>query len=128
MKLMNHASEARAFEIGNGRWSGRIRPRPRRVRSRPIAMLAAGLSLFLMVAEAQASVRPMPVFENRLLSFDVGAGPRSVAVGDLNGDGRPDLVAANAEAHTVSVLLALAHGGFEPRRDFDTGELPLWAA
>jgi hypothetical protein len=32
--------------------------------------------------------------------------PASVAIGDLNGDGRPDLVVANVASHDVSVLLA----------------------
>ena len=34
-----------------------------------------------------------------------GTGPDSVAVGDFNGDGKPDLAAANQSGNTVSVLL-----------------------
>ena len=37
--------------------------------------------------------------------FATGAGPASVAVGDFNGDGKPDLATANYSANTVSVLL-----------------------
>lgn len=37
--------------------------------------------------------------------FFVGAGPRSVAVADFNGDGRPDLVAANFSDNSLSLLL-----------------------
>ena len=33
----------------------------------------------------------------------VGADPRSITVGDFNGDGRPDLATANANAKTVSI-------------------------
>ena len=38
------------------------------------------------------------------LDYRTGRGPDSVAIGDLNGDGKPDLATANA-ANTVSVLL-----------------------
>ena len=42
----------------------------------------------------------------------VGAGPLSVAVGDLNGDGGPDLAIANNSSNSVSVLLGDGAGGF----------------
>jgi hypothetical protein len=41
-------------------------------------------------------------------SFAVGKGPQSVAVGDVNGDGRPDIVTADFGDGTVSVLLNTA--------------------
>jgi hypothetical protein len=45
--------------------------------------------------------------------FGVGRGPANLIVQDVNGDGRPDLVVANAEDHTVSVRLAdPAHPGY----------------
>jgi hypothetical protein len=42
----------------------------------------------------------------------VGSGPTSVAVGDFNGDGHPDLAVANY--HGVTVLLAEGAGTFRP--------------
>ncbi|HJW76162.1 MAG TPA: FG-GAP-like repeat-containing protein [Thermoleophilia bacterium] len=42
------------------------------------------------------------------LDYIVGATPRSVAVADLNGDGKLDLVTANYDAGTISVLLGAA--------------------
>ena len=36
----------------------------------------------------------------------VGIGPANFVVADVNGDGRPDLVVANAGEHTVTVRLA----------------------
>jgi hypothetical protein len=38
--------------------------------------------------------------------FGVGAGPANMVVADINGDGRPDLVVANADDQTVTVRLA----------------------
>ena len=37
--------------------------------------------------------------------FAAGSGPRSVAVGDFNGDGLPDLAVANRFSNNVSVLI-----------------------
>ncbi|RYY19726.1 MAG: VCBS repeat-containing protein, partial [Cytophagaceae bacterium] len=43
----------------------------------------------------------------------VGSHPFKIALGDVNGDGRPDLVSGNASAPGVSLLLGQA-GGFAP--------------
>jgi hypothetical protein len=37
--------------------------------------------------------------------YPVGASPSSVAVGDFNGDGVPDLAVANYDSDSVSVLI-----------------------
>jgi len=42
--------------------------------------------------------------------YTTGTGARNVAMGDLNGDGRPDAVVANRVAGTVSVLMGSAAG------------------
>jgi hypothetical protein len=44
--------------------------------------------------------------------FPVGNSPQLVAVGDFNGDNRPDLATTNANDNTVSVLLGDGAGGF----------------
>jgi hypothetical protein len=56
-----------------------------------------------------------------------GARSRSVAVGDFNGDGKLDLVAASGGA-TVSILLGTGTGSFGAKTDFGTGSLPLSVA
>jgi len=66
-------------------------------------------------------------------TFATGYGPKSVAVADLNGDGRPDLIVANEESNTVSVLLNTTAPGattpsFAAQHTFATGSLPVSVA
>ena len=51
--------------------------------------------------------------------FDAGVSPVSVAVGDFNGDGKPDL--AIAGGNIVSVLLGNGDGTFQAPIEFPTG-------
>ena len=53
--------------------------------------------------------------------------PWSVAIADLNADGRPDLVTADPVSSTVSVLLGNGHG-FGPKTDFGTSDRPYSVA
>src|SRR5204863_13125 len=56
--------------------------------------------------------------------YRTGSGAVSVAIGDLNGDGQPDLAAATYSS-TVAVLLGNGDGSFGVNTDFGTGSLPL---
>ena len=49
------------------------------------------------------------------VTYATGANPMSVAVGDFNGDGAPDLVVANNGRGTASVLLGKGDGTFGPQ-------------
>ena len=60
--------------------------------------------------------------------YGVGSDPRSVAVGDFNGDGRQDLVAANYGGSSVSVLLGTGSGTFATEIDYTTGASPRCVA
>jgi hypothetical protein len=63
--------------------------------------------------------------------FATGLDPRSIISLDLNGDGKPDLIAANRNANTVSVLLNTTATGattasFAAQQTFATGTKPIW--
>jgi hypothetical protein len=46
-------------------------------------------------------------------------------VGDFNGDGHLDIVAANDLDNTVSVLLGTGSGSFQAQATFDVGSAPF---
>jgi hypothetical protein len=48
----------------------------------------------------------------RAVQYGVDGGPAAAAIGDLNGDGHPDLVTANLGSADVSVLLGRGNGRF----------------
>jgi hypothetical protein len=60
--------------------------------------------------------------------FATGSSPYEVAIGDVNGDGKPDLAVANYGSSTVSVLLGSGAGGFGAKTDFAIGTPPVSVA
>jgi hypothetical protein len=65
--------------------------------------------------------------------YRTGSGARSVAIGDLNGDGRPDVATANeggppAAVPTVSVLANRGDGSFRARHDYRAADIPTSVA
>jgi hypothetical protein len=57
-------------------------------------------------------------------NFAVGTLPTSVAIGDLNGDGKRDLAVTNSGSDNVSVLLAKGAGSFGKARNFAARAAP----
>ncbi|MGD0037788.1 MAG: FG-GAP-like repeat-containing protein, partial [Bacteroidota bacterium] len=58
------------------------------------------------------------------VDFTTGTNPQSIAIGDVDGDGKPDLAVANALSNTVSVLRNTSTIGsvsFAAKVDFTTG-------
>ena len=58
------------------------------------------------------------------VDYDTGQSPLSVVAADINGDGKDDLVVANVDGNTVSVLRNNGNGTFGPRSDYSAGALP----
>ena len=59
--------------------------------------------------------------------FTTGSSPYSVSIGDLDGDGKPELAVANYGSNTVSVLRNTGTSGtvsFASKQDFTTGSNP----
>ena len=57
-------------------------------------------------------------------SYPVGTAPVAVAIGDFNGDGKPDLAVANSGSDNVSILLNKGDGTFQSAMNFTTGPSP----
>ena len=64
-------------------------------------------------------------FDSNSVSFAVGAAPEALALGDLNGDGFPDLIAANNGSANISVLLGKGDGTFQPAVNYPAGQNPI---
>ncbi len=68
------------------------------------------------------------------LAFSTGAQPYSVVLSDVDGDGKPDIITANAASNTISILRNTASAGslnlgsIQSRIDFNTGANPRFVA
>jgi large repetitive protein len=93
--------------------------------ARDLAVLSSGGSLVLAALDARSPSLSLYArntdgsFTRRPGPTVPGALPVRVAAGDLNGDGRDDLVVADAGSDEVLVWLQNAAGGFGPTPDYD---------
>src|SRR5215468_2279423 len=86
----------------------------------------AGLAVSPLLFAAAADAEGVSFIARR--DFVAGNTPVSVAVGDFNGDGLPDLVVANFNSNNVSVLLGNGDGSFQAARNFGAGIGPASVA
>jgi VCBS repeat-containing protein len=94
---------------------------------RLVILLASALFATLFVA-APAWAAVTPVTFTGPTDLAVSDNPNSVAVGDFNGDGDPDLAVANEFGGNVSVLLGGAGGSFSAATNIATGGFPFAVA
>jgi hypothetical protein len=64
------------------------------------------------------------------VDFPTGNRPMSVSIGDINGDGSPDVAVANDQSNTTSILINTTPTGattptFAPKVDLNTGARPV---
>jgi hypothetical protein len=95
----------------------------RTARRRKVLLLASLLVLGSSVSAAAptGSAPSFAVAKN----YATGRAPVSVASGDLNGDGKPEIMTANEGADTISVLHNRGDGSFDAKRDYPTGRRPF---
>ena len=81
---------------------------------------SASASILLNTTTAEVTT---PTFDPQV-TFTTGLGPYSVSIGDINLDGKPDLVTANYDSDDVSILLNTTTATtptFAPQVTFPTG-------
>ncbi len=68
------------------------------------------------------------------IDFTTGTNPIGIAIGDIDGDGKPDLAVTNAGSNTVSIYMntstsgSITSGSFATNVDFTTGSNPYSVA
>jgi hypothetical protein len=85
------------------------------LRRQLVIVIAA--SALVLAGVASSAGTPTPSFLPAKI-YPAGRDVQAVAVGDLDGNGRPDLATANYRSDSVSVLLDAGRGSFRPRRDY----------
>ena len=70
------------------------------------------------------SITALPSFAAQA-PFTTGAQPVSVTLGDVNGDGKLDIITANFDSNNTSVLLGNGNGTFQSQTTFATGTSPF---
>jgi hypothetical protein len=86
--------------------------------------LASAACLLALLAPAPAGA----VSFSAPVEFEAGAEPQSVAIGDFNGDTKPDLAVADWGSESVSILLGDGSGGFGARTEYGAGYYPWQVA
>ena len=97
------------------------------IRLLPLALL--GVLFMAGCAVTEYTPDPDPNATTRVVDalyyYPAGDQPFAVAVADLNSDGYPDVITANEEGDTVSVLLGTSSASFELQKTYATSPGPV---
>ena len=101
----------------------------RNPRLRVLAVFLIMLSSTLLVAVLAWPVPAgLPLADVSFIAsrvYPVGLSPANIAVGDFNGDGKPDLVTVNGGSNDVSVLINKGNGTYFPAVNYAVGTGPV---
>src|SRR5687768_9466109 len=86
------------------------------------------IGVFLLVSTGCFAGQPSNANFHPFESYFAGYWPSHVVAGDVNDDGRPDLVASNAQNQTLSVLHAIPGGDFAAPQTVSVGAFPTGLA
>src|SRR5215216_4396608 len=89
------------------------------------AITSTKLFTVFLVTGLIGLIEGAPVFAQSFaspMSYAVGSNPYAGALGDFNGDGKPDLAVANNSTSNISVLPGNGDGTFGVKTDYDVGQ------
>src|SRR6185295_17369282 len=81
------------------------------------------VSLLCVLLATSSGATAAPLFEAGL-TYRVGMLPFTLAAGDFNSDGKPDLVVSNDGSDNVSLLIGNGDGSFQPAVNFGVDGFP----
>ena len=96
-----------------------------RVPSVFLSMLSLTLLLAVLVRPVPAAPSLADVSFIASRNYPVGQAPGGIAVGDFNGDGKPDLATVNVSSNDVSVLINSVNGTYLPAENYAVGTSPV---
>jgi hypothetical protein len=100
------------------------------MRSRSLSHARSTTLLALALAAGSAASAQAQCVSSFLTAINYAAGtrPYSIAYGDFNGDGKPDLAIANATSNDLSILINDGTGAFLPAVPYPAGNSPASVA